>query len=43
MQAARIERSQAIRSFFVSLFRQRRKPQVWAHGKAPALSLNGRC
>ena len=41
MQAAHLERAQAIRSLFASLFHRRRKAEDWAHGEAPVLSVHG--
>jgi len=53
IQAARMERAQAIRSVFAALFRRRRKDplwpsrqrdaQVWPPKNAPALSLTRYC
>jgi hypothetical protein len=40
MQAAHVERAQAIRSWFASLFHRRRKAGDWAHGEAPGLSVH---
>ena len=41
MQAAHLERAQAIRSLFASLFHRRRKAGDWTHGEAPGLSVHG--
>jgi hypothetical protein len=45
IEVARVERSQAFRSFLAGLFRVRRQreAQVWTPAHAPALSLEPHC
>jgi len=41
IQAARVERAEAVRRAFLTLFHWHRKEQAWPVGKEPAVSLSG--